>query len=46
MQVEIKNAYTILVGKSDERIQLWKPRHRGDDNMKIVRGEIECENVE
>jgi hypothetical protein len=46
MQVEVKNAYTTLVGKPEERIPLWKYRHRGDDNVKMVRGEMECENVE
>jgi hypothetical protein len=46
MQVEVKNAYTILVRKSVERIPLWKYRHAGDNNMKIVRVEMEYENVE
>jgi hypothetical protein len=47
MQMEVKNAYTIVFKKkTEERIPIWKPRHRWDDCMKVVPGEMDCENVD
>jgi hypothetical protein len=32
---EMRNVYTILVGKSEWRIQFWKLRLRWEDSIKI-----------
>jgi hypothetical protein len=32
---EKKNAYRILVGRPEGRRQLWRPRHRWEDNIKM-----------
>jgi hypothetical protein len=43
---EIRNEYTILVGKSEEKRPLVRPRRRwADDNIKDL-GETELEGVD
>jgi hypothetical protein len=37
---ELRNAYRILVGKSDEKRPLGRPRHRWVDNIKMDLREI------
>jgi hypothetical protein len=37
---EEKNAYRLLVGKSEEKRPLGRPRHKWVDNNKIYLGEI------
>jgi hypothetical protein len=37
---EVRGAYSILVGKPEERRQLGSPRRRWEDNIKVDLGEI------
>jgi hypothetical protein len=32
---EKRNAYRLMVGKSEGNRQLWRPRHRWEDNIKM-----------
>jgi hypothetical protein len=42
---EIKNAYRILVGISQKKIPLGRPRSKWEDNIKIDLSGISCEVV-
>jgi len=33
---EMRNVYKILVGKLEKNRSLWKPRHRWEDNIKLI----------
>jgi hypothetical protein len=37
---EVRGAYNILVGRSEGRRPLGRPRHRWEDSMKIYLGKI------
>jgi hypothetical protein len=37
---EMRNAYNILVGKPDGNRPLGRPRHRWEDNIKIIHREM------
>jgi hypothetical protein len=37
---EVRSAYNILVGRSEGRRPLGRPRHRWEDNIKMDLGEI------
>jgi hypothetical protein len=37
---ERRDAYRVLMGKSEERSSLGTPRHRWKDNIKMVLGEV------
>jgi hypothetical protein len=37
---EVRGAYNILVGRSEGRRPLGRPRHRWEDNIKMDLGEI------
>jgi len=43
--VEMRNAYTILVGKPEEKRPLRKPRLRRGDNIRMVLKEIGWEGA-
>jgi hypothetical protein len=43
--VETRNADKILVGKPEVKIQLWRSRHRWEDNIKANFKETRCEKV-
>jgi len=34
--------YRVLVGKPEEKIPLGRPRHRGEDNIKMDLQEVGC----
>ena len=38
-----KNAYGVLVGKPDGKRSLGRPRHRWEDNIKMVLRELGCD---
>jgi hypothetical protein len=38
--VEVRSAYNILVGRSEGRRPLGRPRHRWEDNIKMDLGEV------
>jgi hypothetical protein len=40
---ESRGAYSVLVGKSEGKIPLGRPRHRWEDNIKIYVQEVVCE---
>jgi hypothetical protein len=42
---EMRSAYKILVGKPEGRRLLRRPRHRGDDNIKLDLREIRMVDV-
>jgi len=44
--VEMKNAYSLLVGKPERKRSLVIPRHRLDDNIRMGLREIGWEGVE
>ena len=39
---ERRGVYRVLVGKPEGKRQLWRPRHRWEDNMKIDLQEVGC----
>jgi hypothetical protein len=43
---EMRNTYKILVGKTEGKRPLGRPRHRCEDNIKIDLAEIMCEGVD
>jgi hypothetical protein len=43
---EIRNAYEILVMKPEGKRPLGRPRHAWEDNIKMYRKEIVCEDVD
>jgi hypothetical protein len=43
---EIRNAYSILVGKSEGRSPFGRPRHKWEDNIKMDLREIGTEVVD
>jgi hypothetical protein len=43
---KLKNAYTILVSKSEGKRPLGRHRHRWEDNIRMDVREIECEVVD
>jgi hypothetical protein len=43
---EMRNAYTILVGKAEGKRPLGRPRRRWVDNIKMDLGEIGWDGVE
>jgi len=43
---EIRNAYRILVGRSEDKRPLWRPRRRWEDNTRMDLREIEWEVVD
>jgi hypothetical protein len=42
---EMRNAYIILVGKSEGKRPLGRPRRRWEDNIRMCLREIGCEGV-
>jgi hypothetical protein len=44
--IEIRNAYNILVGKSEGKRLLGRPRHRWEDNIRMYLREIGWEDVD
>jgi hypothetical protein len=40
---ERRDAYRVLVGTTDGKRPLGRPRHRWEDNMKMDVQEVECE---
>ena len=38
-----RNAYGVLVGKSDGNIPSWRPRRRWEDNIKVDLREVGCD---
>jgi hypothetical protein len=43
---DMRNTYSILVGKPEGKRQLWKTRRTLEDNIKIVLTEVEREDVD
>jgi len=43
---EMRNAYNILVGKSEGKRRLGRPRRRWEDNIRIVLMELGWEGVD
>jgi hypothetical protein len=43
---EKRNAYNILVGKSEGKRPLRRPRHRWEDNIRMYHREIGWERVD
>jgi hypothetical protein len=42
----MRNAYTILIGKSERKRPLGRPRHRWEDNIKVDLREVGLEGVD
>ena len=38
-----RNAYRVLVGKSERKRPLWRPRRRWEDNIKMDLWEVGCD---
>jgi hypothetical protein len=43
---EMRNAYKMLVGKSEGKRSLGRPRRKRENNIKMDLKEIECEGVD
>jgi hypothetical protein len=43
---EMRNAYKIFVAKPEGKRPLLRPRHRGEDNMRVDLSEIGCGDVD
>ena len=41
-----RGAYSVLVGRSERRRQLGRPRHRWEDNIKMVLQEVGWEGMD
>jgi hypothetical protein len=39
---EGRGVYRVLVGKPEVKRPLWRPRHRGEDNIKMDLQEVGC----
>jgi hypothetical protein len=44
--VEVRNAYSILIGKPEGKRLLIRPRHRWEDNIIIDLGQVRWESVD
>ena len=38
-----RNAYRVLVGRSERKRPLWRPRHRWEDNITMDLREVDCD---
>jgi len=43
---ESRSLYRVLVGKSEEKKPLGRPRHRWEDNIKMDLQEVGCESMD
>jgi hypothetical protein len=41
-----EKAYSVLVGKPEGKTPLWRPRRRGEDNIKMNLQEVGCGSMD